>query len=219
MGVEPDEKELVRRAQAGDRHAYRLLVEKYQQRAFHIAFEILRHKEDAEDVVQESFVKAFLSLSEFRGQAAFYTWLYRIVYNMAIDFRRKVSRRNSTTVEFRDEGAAREGEAPTEPSETAFRNPQELLLEREQLRVVEKVLATLSEEHRIVLVLRELDGLSYEEIAESLGVPKGTVMSRLHYARKRLQEEFSIRFGERQPPAGEADAQPAGRPTVRLGRA
>src|SRR5690606_6842283 len=88
-----EDRDLVKRSQGGDRDAYRQLVEKYQTRAYSIAYEIVRTREDAEDIVQEAFVKAFLSIQKFEGKSAFYTWLYRIVYNMCIDFKRKVKRR------------------------------------------------------------------------------------------------------------------------------
>jgi RNA polymerase sigma-70 factor (ECF subfamily) len=177
------DRDLVARTVAGDREAYRVLVEKYQGRAFSIALEIVKTREDAEDIVQESFVKAYLSLGEFRGQAAFYTWLYRIVYNMAIDFKRRAIRRGGEALEYNE---AREGATPSDLSARIV-GPHEAIIEKEQRGRLERVLAELSPEHRAVVLLREVEGLSYDDIAKVTGVSKGTVMSRLHYARKALQ--------------------------------
>jgi len=178
------DRELVARSIGGDRDAYRLLVEKYQSRALGIALEIVKSREDAEDIVQESFVKAYLSLGEFRNQSAFYTWLYRIVYNMAIDFKRKVSRRGGEALAYEegDEGGVLDHHGER------FVSPHEAVVQKEQRARMERVLAQLTPEHRAVVVLREVEGLSYDEIARVVGVSKGTVMSRLHYARKNMQE-------------------------------
>jgi RNA polymerase sigma-70 factor (ECF subfamily) len=177
------DKDLVARVIGGDREAYRVLVEKYQNRALAIALEIVKSREDAEDIVQESFVKAYLSLGEFRNQSAFYTWLYRIVYNMAIDFKRKMVRRGGDTLEY-DEVS---GTAGSEELAGRVAGPHEAIVEKEQRARIARVVAELSPEHRAVIVLREVEGLSYDEIARVTGVTKGTVMSRLHYARKRMQ--------------------------------
>ena len=165
--------------QKGNREAFQYLVEKYQARAFSLAFDILRSQADAEDVVQESFVKAFLSLNEFRGEASFYTWFYRIVYNMSLDYRRKLVRRsNNHTKPLNEEAEEVEFSSP---------GPQEIALSKERFQELKQALAELSEEHRTVITLREIDGLSYDEIARVVGISKGTVMSRLHYARRRIQ--------------------------------
>ena len=180
------DKDLVASAQAGSKEAFRVLVERYQNRAFSIALDIVRSKEDAEDVIQESFVKAYLSLKDFRGNSSFYTWFYRIVYNMAIDFRRRVGRRGGQHAEF-DESLTVSSEMPSADMVT----PQESVLRKEEFRAVGAALNEISEEHRAVIMLREVDGLSYDEIADVVGVTKGTVMSRLHYARKKLQKVLS----------------------------
>jgi len=177
------DRDLVARVIAGERDAYRVLVEKYQSRALAIALEIVKSREDAEDIVQESFVKAYLSLGEFRNQSAFYTWLYRIVYNMAIDFKRKVARRGGEALEY-DEGSS---EGALEEFSGRVAGPHEAIVEKEQRARIARVVADLSPEHRAVIVLREVEGLSYDDIARVTGVTKGTVMSRLHYARKRMQ--------------------------------
>ena len=180
--------ELVARVQAGDRVAFQLLVERYQSRAYTLAFQILKHQQDAEDVVQEAFVKAYLSIKSFQGNASFFTWFYRILVNMAIDFRRKVSRQNRDTssfdVEARDVLEQKVSSVHVPQAET----PLDATLRREQGEKINQVLASISPDHRAVIVLREVEGLRYEQIADVLGVSKGTVMSRLHYARKKLQQ-------------------------------
>jgi len=181
----------------GDRNAYRQLVERYQGRLLRVAFDIVQNPSDAEDVVQESFVKAFLSLDKFKNQSSFYTWLHRITFNMAVDLQRKNQRRGGQHFEYKEdfdvlnnirgpnsESKDREGV----PLSQGLEGPQEALLRKETGRKIEQVFSRLSDEHRAVITLREIDGLDYEEIAAALGVPRGTVMSRLFYARKALQE-------------------------------
>jgi RNA polymerase sigma-70 factor (ECF subfamily) len=175
------EARLIQAVQSGDRDAYRDLVDRYRRRVVALALEVTRSAEDAEDVAQETFVKAYLSLKDFKGQSSFYTWIYRIALNMAIDVRRKVARQGGKALEFDERVAlgASDLKLVEEPDKT---------LERKQdAQVLEAALQQLSEEQRIVLTLRELDGLSYDEIADVVGISKGTVMSRLHYARKRVQ--------------------------------
>jgi RNA polymerase sigma-70 factor (ECF subfamily) len=178
---------IIARVLKGDRPAFRTLVEKYERRAYSIAFQILRNEEDARDVVQESFVKAFLSLAQFEAKAGFYTWLYRIVFNMAVDMKRKLSRRENGAVSLDSEDRVKvEGDAALQSP--VSESPLEKLSRREDVALLDRAMSSLSDEHRTVLVLREIDGLSYEEIAVILKISKGTVMSRLHYARKRLHE-------------------------------
>lgn len=184
---EISDSELVKLSVGGDRDAYQQLVIKYQSRAFAIAFDILKSKEDAEDVVQESFVKAYLSLKNFKGNSSFYTWLYRITYNMSIDYRRKLLRRGGIPKEY-DEFRPEEGATAPAPLGRAPDGPEQAALRKEQRGMLERLLGELSEEHRVVVTLREIDGLSYDEISKVLGVRKGTVMSRLFYARQKLQE-------------------------------
>lgn len=199
-----DDNELVRMTLSGDKEAYRALVERYQGRLFTTALDIVKTREDAEDVVQETFVKAFLSLAQFKGQSSFYTWLYRICFNMAIDIRRKAGRRGGTHLEYKEHMSVNKGPAQDGIREGGsggaahhtqnVEGPHDALARKELGRKIQEVLGELSEEHRAVIMLREVDGLDYEEIAHAIGVPKGTVMSRLFYARKALQkalEEFA----------------------------
>lgn len=196
----PPDQELVKKTLKGDRDAYRTLVERYQSRLLAVSIDILKSREDAEDVVQESFVKAFLSLKNFKGESSFYTWLYRITFNMAIDLRRRGSRRGGNHVEFKetwgvkDHGSGNGGDAsgPTVSSSLNHlqnvEGPFDALSRRELGSKLQAVMQELSDEHREVITLREVDGLDYQEIADAIGVPRGTVMSRLFYARKALQK-------------------------------
>ncbi len=180
-----DDGALVNLAREGNRDAYRVLVERYQGRIFAIAYEIVKRKEDAEDVAQEAFVKAYLSLKGFKGESSFFTWIYRIAYNMALDFRRSALRKGGAPVEFDEKNAVQVGEIP---SASVVRGPFELVLDKEKVSMLRKALDEISDEHRAVVILREVEGMSYDEIAKVVGVSKGTVMSRLHYARKSLQK-------------------------------
>jgi RNA polymerase sigma-70 factor (ECF subfamily) len=190
------DEELVKRSLEGDREAYRALVERYQSRLMAVAVDILKTREDAEDVVQETFVKAFLSLKQFKGESSFYTWLYRICFNMAVDIRRKVARRGGTHFEYKEqvsvnnsaEGASGSTSPTVHDGSQRLEGPHDALARKELGRKIQEVLGELSEEHRAVITLREIDGLDYEEIAQASGAPKGTVMSRLFYARKALQK-------------------------------
>jgi RNA polymerase sigma-70 factor (ECF subfamily) len=194
----PRDEELVTRTLAGDRDAYRLLVEKYQGKILALALDVLKSREDAEDIVQESFVKAYLSLASFKGESSFYTWLYRIAYNMSIDVRRRTARRGGAHLEFKESASVSRGIAGGNESGGAatavpehlqnVEGPHEALHRKETGAKIQEVLQELSPEHRAVIVLREVDGLDYGEISDATGVPRGTVMSRLHYARKALQK-------------------------------
>ena len=185
-----DDSQLVKRAQNKDKEAFRSLVERYQNRAYSLAFSIMNNKQDAEDVVQESFVKAYLSIEKFKGQSSFYTWLYRIVRNMAIDVKRKRSREKSTQPDM--DSFDIEAEADLSVAYNAeSQSPDYALLRKEKARRIAAVLNDISEEHRTVILLREIDGMDYSQIAKVTGVSKGTIMSRLHYARKKLQQALS----------------------------
>ncbi|MCL5966700.1 MAG: sigma-70 family RNA polymerase sigma factor [Deltaproteobacteria bacterium] len=180
--VPPDE-ELIRAAQEGDEEAFRALMERYKRRAFAVAVGIVGDPDDAMDVVQEAFVKLFYKLKEFRFGSNFYTWFYRLLVNQAIDRWRKSSR--SQTVSL-DEKWLTEEDSPPEAA-VYPRTPEDLVGNRELAEGLKRAIAALPEYHRAVILLREVEGLAYEEIAEVLGCTLGTVMSRLHYARAKLK--------------------------------
>jgi RNA polymerase sigma-70 factor, ECF subfamily len=178
--VEDDESDLVRRAQRGDREAFGALVQRYQQRVVGVARALVHNLDDAVELAQETFIRAFQNLPSFEGRSSFSTWLYRIASNLAIDWRRRETRYPVA------HGEEAENELRRIPSRQgdSFR----AAASDETSRKVREALEQLTAEHREVILLREMEGLSYEEISEVLGCPKGTVMSRLHYARSQLRD-------------------------------
>ena len=176
--------ELVQRSQAGDHEAFRELVERYQRKIAALALGMLRNREDASDIVQETFAKAYQNLDRFKGDSALYTWLYRIAFNLCVDHQRRDSRHTTVPLEVDERGGSPlplpEGEPPRD-------DPFERTRGSEIRQQLDEAIRSLTPEHRAVILLREIEGLSYEEISHVLQVPKGTVMSRLHYARRQLQ--------------------------------
>ncbi|HKD65415.1 MAG TPA: sigma-70 family RNA polymerase sigma factor [Candidatus Binataceae bacterium] len=177
---EDDEQDLVRRAKHGDREAFGVLVQRYQQRVVGVARALVHNPDDAVELGQETFIRAFQNLKSFEGRSSFSTWLYRIASNLAIDWRRRESRYMVA------HGEEAENELRKIPSGEgdSFR----ALARDETSRKVREALKELTAEHRQVILLREMEGLSYEEISDILSCPKGTVMSRLHYARSHLRD-------------------------------
>lgn len=178
---------MIQAACRGDRVAFGGLVRKYQDRLFNALLHVCGSPDEAEDAVQDAFVQAYLKLQSFAGGSAFYTWLYRIAMNAAISRRRR--RREETSVEWRRESTGLEPEDGTEQAE-------ERLLREERAVQVRGALARLSDEHRAILVLREVEGCDYGEIAEILEIPVGTVRSRLHRARLQLKEQLDAVMGD-----------------------
>lgn len=175
-----DELQLIQKAQHGDRDAFARLLERYQKPVYHQALRIVSNPEDAADMTQEAFFKAWQGLPGFQGDSSLATWLYRLTNNVCIDFLRREKKRKgdaSLDDEARDFASALTDPAPT---------PQRALEKKELQRAVADGLAHLSEDHRQVLVLREINGLSYEEIAQVLDLSPGTVKSRIARARLAL---------------------------------
>jgi len=182
--------EAVDRARKGDHEAFRVLVERYQTRIFRLASRILRDEELARDAVQEIFIKVYGALRKFEGRSGFYTWLYRLAYNQCLDMRRRdrFGKRVQLSEESALEDAANADAAGFESLQSEVAGPG-VEYERGELRqILSDAISTLPDDARDTLVLRDVDGLSYAEIAEVLDIPKGTVMSRLYYARRKLQE-------------------------------
>lgn len=182
-----NEMELVEQAQAGDRDAFRQLVERYQRKVYSICYGYVKNAEDALDVSQEVFVKVFRYLDRFNRESSFYTWLYRITCNLCIDHIRKNKKVQSLEYDDRinREGTV-EGDEYLMPS-TLGLNADKVYARKELREKMLEALETLTEKHRTILILREVEGLSYEEMAEVLDISKGTVMSRLFHARKYMQ--------------------------------
>jgi RNA polymerase sigma-70 factor (ECF subfamily) len=178
-----EDQALVERSQGGDLAAFEALVEKYRQRVWRLAFNVLRDREEAWDVAQEAFVRAWQALKNFRGQSAFYTWLFRITMNVASD---RLRQRGARGRAFGTERIGEEEMERTMPDTEL--TPDERAVRVEQRARIDKALATLPEHHRTIIMLSDLEGLSYREIADVLEIPMGTVMSRLHNARKKLRD-------------------------------
>lgn len=193
MSTAVDDKQLSREEDAamvkavlgGDSTAYRGLVEKYQSRVYSMVYGMIRNREDARDLTQEAFVKAFNNLKSFRLEASFYTWLYRIAMNVTIDHTRKRKRRE--VAGFEEDIANRDADGGID--EIHHQDSPSKALERKQLyKKIMDCLEKLPADQKQVILLRELEGLSYREISEVMGIPEGTVMSRLFYARKKMQK-------------------------------
>lgn len=183
-----DDRELVEAARKGDRDAFRTLFERYHRRAYALAFGVLRHQDDALDVVQDAFIKAHKYLDKFEGNSSFYTWLYRIVMNLAIDHLRKHRRAKPVELDEQhlEEGGVEESLLP----KVLGGNPGRALMDKEIRARIDEALGELSENHRAVLIMRELEGMSYEEMAQAMNCSKGTIMSRLFHARKNMQKRL-----------------------------
>ncbi|HEX9749049.1 MAG TPA: sigma-70 family RNA polymerase sigma factor [Methylomirabilota bacterium] len=177
-----DEPALIQRCIAGDAAAFEPLVEKYRQRVWRLAYQVLHDREEAWDVAQEAFVRAFHSLPSFRGQSAFYTWLFRITVNVATDRHRQ---RGARARAFGPERVTEEEWARSTPD--PGRGPDQEAARAEQRERIRRAFDALPPKARTIIMLSDVEGLSYREIAEVLNCPIGTVMSRLHNARKRLK--------------------------------
>jgi RNA polymerase sigma-70 factor (ECF subfamily) len=181
--VNTDDQTLIERCRSGDVAAFEPLVEKYRDRVWRLALNVVRDREDAWDVAQEAFIRAWQALPSFRGQSAFYTWLFRIVMNVAADRMRQRAARGRA---FGTEPVPEEDWERTMPDQGP--GPEDEALRAEERERIRRALSALPEHHRTVIMLNDLEGLSYREIAEVLDIPMGTVMSRLHNARKRLRD-------------------------------
>jgi RNA polymerase sigma-70 factor (ECF subfamily) len=180
--VSADDRRLIAASLKGDPAAFGELVRRYQDRLYNTVYRLLDNADDAQDVVQDAFVNAYQSLDGFKGDSQFFTWLYRIAVNTAISHKRK--QRLTLSID-----SGRNGERRVEPLDDSDASRPEHALERaEEERRVQQALNRLSAEHRAVLILKDMEGQKYEAMAEILGVPIGTIRSRLHRARTELRE-------------------------------
>lgn len=181
--ADPD---LVKRCQAGDSEAFDELVARYRTRIFAMIYNMVHNEQDAWDLSQDSFVKAWKSIKRFHGRSSFYTWIYRIVMNVTIDWLRKKQIKGAG-LEFDDAIQLKEVNPASKTLPKAEPLPYERM-ERTEIRArINNAIEQLSPDHRAVILMKETEGMQYHEIAESLGCSIGTVMSRLFYARKKLQ--------------------------------
>lgn len=202
--TDADDQELVAAAQGGDRRAFQVLYQRYERKVYAVAYGFLRSQEDALDVVQEAFIKVHRYLPNFEGQSSFYTWLYRIVANLCIDHIRRSGRKKD--VEF-DDKLRHDGDqdATSKMVQIAqLGDPAEAVRNKEILKAVRESLGHLSDKHRAVIVMRELQGLSYADMAKSMDCSKGTIMSRLFHARRNMQKLLKDRL-DYQPSETEGD--------------
>lgn len=181
----------MRRVQQGDKAAFDLLVIKYQHRIVHLVNRYVKDPSEAQDVAQDSFIKAYKALGDFRGDSAFYTWLYRIAINTAKNYLLSRSRRHSDyEVDMQDAE-----QIENAPQLKDIETPEHQLMNDQIIAVIKSAIEKLPEEMRIAITLREFEGMSYEEIAEAMDCPIGTVRSRIFRAREAIDEKLNPLLG------------------------
>ncbi len=188
-----EDRALIDRARTGDKLAFRQLVDRHQRRAFAIALSLVRDENDAREVVQEAFIRVFRGIDSFHGGSSFFTWLYRIVTNLSIDLMRKPARRDQELDESRE--IKDEFDIPL-LARLDGADPADVVRRGEIRQKIQSALDALPPYHRGVIVMREVEGMSYEEMAQAMGVSKGTIMSRLFHARQKLQRALADCYAE-----------------------
>lgn len=188
--MERTDRELLRQSRLGDRQAFAELVGRYQRKVMTVALGMVRNPDDALEITQDAFVKAYENIENFKGESSFYTWLYRIVVNCGIDLRRRQRRRPTIGLEDRDRWLERDEQAEERIPDETPSGPFDRAHSHEVADRIKLAIDELTPDHKAVIVLREVEGLSYEEISRVMQCSKGTVMSRLHYARKKLQKKL-----------------------------
>ena len=181
--MESSDRELVQKCQTGEMSAFQELVARYHQKVYMVILGLLRNREDALEIAQETFFRAYRKIDSFQGASSFYTWIYRIAVNLAIDAQRRQKRNPLDFRESMDELLESQDEVAKDP----FSDVHDKELRQNLISAIND----LTPEHKAVIVLRTIEGLSYKDIGEILGCSEGTVMSRLHYARKKLQDNLS----------------------------
>jgi RNA polymerase sigma-70 factor (ECF subfamily) len=194
---------LIERAQRGDKAAFRQIVDRYERRAVMLAMAIVRDENDARELAQEAFLRVYRHLDDFNRDSTFFTWLYRIITNLGIDFlRRPFHKYAAADTDPVDPDQGLDLDAPF-IGRLEGANPADVVRRREIASRIQEALEALPSYHRAAIVMREIDGLSYEEMAEVAGVSKGTIMSRLFHARQKLQralgEYYEEQIGPRAP--------------------
>lgn len=192
MSNKPDasehvDQDLVLRVQQGDKRAFDLLVIKYQHRIIQLVNRYVKDPSEAQDIAQEAFIKAYRALNDFRGDSAFYTWLYRIAINTAKNFLAARARRSGDVEVDIQEAEQIEGAPQLQGMDT----PEQLVLNDEILRTINAAIDTLPEDMRMAIMMREIDGMSYEDIAQIMDCPVGTIRSRLFRAREAIDKQLN----------------------------
>ena len=173
--------QIIERARSGSKNAFAILVQKFQKRIFSVAYGVIENQQDAEDIAQETFIKAYNSIGKLNHVEGFYKWLLRIAVNTSINYKKDAVSTPNVPIDEINELIS--------PGET----PEEYVEKREGIEKLGAVLAELTPEHRAILVLREMEGLTYDEIANLFEIPLGTVKSRINHAREKLRQGFSKR--------------------------
>lgn len=191
-----DEKVLIRQVLDGDTEAFSLLVTAHEKQVYNLCLRMVNDPEDAADLAQDAFIKAWQGLRFYKFEASFSTWLYRLTTNVCIDHIRRQKRRPAVTLTMEDDGETQELELPSQEPE-----PEDVVLEKERKRQLAAAMMQLDEEGRTILTLRVVEELSYEQIAEVLDIKVGTVKSRLARARTRLKNILQLGGNNLQPPS------------------
>lgn len=195
---ERDEKAIVERLQARDERAFNELVRQFERRVFGLVFRMLGNREEAEDLAQEVFVQVFKAIDQFRGESKLSTWIYRIAINLCKNRNKYLQRRHAHQ---QDDIEALGDRAPMSSAKGttsgSIARPDDMLVGLQVERVVQDAIQQLEEDFREVLILRDVEDMSYEEIGEITGLPSGTVKSRIHRARERLREAIETKLGEK----------------------
>lgn len=186
--------EWVKRVQSGETEAYEVLVRRHQNRIFGLLFRWLGDYDDAADAAQDVFLAAFRGIGNFRGEAAFGTWLYRIATNHAKNRRKQMAARQQRTVPLETTDSHGENPGPAATLAAPDPNPAQALEQRERERWVQQALNSLDVDEALVILMKDFQGMSYDEMAQVLQVPRGTVKSRLHRARQALKEKLAPYF-------------------------
>jgi len=191
-----DDVELVERAKAGQPEAFARLVRRYQDRLFNTCWRICGHYDDALDVTQEAFAKAYENLHAFRQQSAFYSWLFRVAVNLALSHRRSAARRRTVSLDTTDSASGTQAERLVQRMrDETCETPDHAARQAEALSLVARALQELDDEHRTVVVLRDMEGFDYQQIGQMLDIPPGTVKSRLHRARMAIRAAIAPVMG------------------------
>lgn len=191
-----EDRGLIKASQRGNRGAFRKLVERHQRRVFAIAFAIVRDENDARDLCQEAFLRVYRGLGEFKGGSSFFTWLYRIVTNLAIDLKRRPGRRDAELQHDKEPIDPTEDTSFPLVSGTEEGDPFRTARRHEISQRLQQALDALPPYHLGVILMREVEGMSYEEMADAMNVSKGTIMSRLYHARQKLQRALADCYAE-----------------------